>query len=518
MLVLKDCRDERDTTGRVIHDDTEGCLVVDHCGILVIRSVAVVELAGERIRERTPLITTKLRLAGQSTLLDVRLLLVAGIENVETIGLSGTSIRVHDLVGHEVILGGVNEKLNLKAIGGNPTSDLNIRNSNGVTIGEILLGTLGEIGRILHAVQRHPSGHLLLRLTREQDSSTLTSANNELALLVVKLTGADLIEKVLKETHGELGVVLLVAESKELTEACALTVSQTRETEVGGLTVLHLGGDATLESIVLVLSPGLLNLPSHIVHPAVNSGILHLAVDFLCDGDTTCKPLAELLATDLVLETDAAPILAHGYGAGETDITNLTGEVVLDRSITVAQTLTREEAVNGNTVGDIGTEELDLIDGVDTLGTTRLHNDHRISLIEITPDDFTKCEPVNVGNEIERLVADTNIISAGIRVDHGSIATTSLHERDVTTGRSDDVPMQLGIIFIGTGGNLPGEVGVHRGKIHGAHEDSHDVTGHLRLRTEDVIKVIVLCNSSTPSGNANVLCVCNTSWHKAIKF
>ena len=89
---------------------------MDNCGILVIRSIAVVELASERIRERTPLVTTKFRLAGKGALLDVWLLLVTGIEDVETIGLSRTSVGMHNLVGDSIVLGGVNEKLNLKAI------------------------------------------------------------------------------------------------------------------------------------------------------------------------------------------------------------------------------------------------------------------------------------------------------------------------------------------------------------------------------------------------------------------
>ena len=354
---------------------------MDNGGVLVEGSGAVVELTGERIAERTPLVATEFGLTLDGTLLDIRLLLVTCVENVEGVGLSGTSERMHDLVGLEVILTGVNHKGNLKAIGGKPAGDLDVSDGSGIAIGELLLGTLGEIGRILHAVQRHPSAHLLLGLTGEEDSTTLTGTDNELALLEIKLASADGIEDILKEFHGELGVILLVTEGKEFLETCTLTVRQTRETKVGNLAILHLGGNTTLENIVLVLCPSLLNLPSHIVDPAVNSCILHLAVDFLGNGDVAGEALAEFLTANLVLETNAAPILAHGNRAGETNITDLTGEIVLNRSITVAQTLTGKEAVNRNTVGNVCTEKLNLIDGVGSLSTTRLHDNHWIGLI-----------------------------------------------------------------------------------------------------------------------------------------
>ena len=230
------------------------------------------------------------------------------------------------------------------------------------------------------------------------------------------------------------------------------------------------------------------------------------------------EALAEFLTANLVLETDAAPILAHGNRAGETNITDLTGEVVLNRSITVAQTLTGKEAVNRNTVGNVCAEKLDLIDGVGSLSTTRLHDDHGIGLIEVAPDNLTESEPVNVGNKEERLIADTDIGGAGVRVNLSTIAAASLYEGNVAPRGGDNVPMQLAIVIVLTDRDLTGEVGIHRGKTHGAHEDSHDVTGHLRIGTEDVIKVIVLGNCSTPRGHTSELSVCNTSWHKAIKF
>lgn len=517
LLALKDSRDELDTTGRIIHDDTQSSLVMHNCGILVKRRGTVIELSGERIAERAPLIATELGLSLHDALLDVRLLLVTSVENVEGIGLSGTTERVHDLVGLKVILAGVNHKGNLKTVSSEPAGNLQVSDSGSIAIGELLLRTLGEIGRIVDAVERNPTGHLLLSLTGEQDSSTLTGTDNELALLVIELASGQSIELVLKKLHGKLGVVPLVTEGKEFLETCTLAVRQTRETKVGVLAVLHLGGDTTLESVVLVLGPGLLNLPSDVVDPAVNSGVLHLAVNFLGNRDVAGKALTKLTTTDLVLETDTAPILAHGHRAGETDITNLTGEVVLDRSITVAQTLTGKEATSGNTVGDISTEELDLIDGVGSLGTSSLHDNHGIDFVEVTPDNLTESEPVNVGNEEERLVADTNIIFVGCSY-RSAVTAASLYKRNVATRRSNNVPMQLAVIIILTGRDLTGEVGIHRGKMHGAHEDSHDVTGHLRLGAEDIIKVIVLRNSSTPCGHTSELSGCNTSWHKAIKF
>ena len=403
---------------------------MDDCGILVIGRVAVVELPGERIREGTPLVAAKLGLTLDGTLLDIRLLLVGGIEDVEPVGLGGSTQRMHDLVGLDIVLGGVNHDSQLKTVGGDPLRDLKVGDGRGVAVGEVGLGTLGDVGGGVDAVDGHPSAHLLLRLAAEQLGTAFSGPHDELTLAEVNLTGADGVEGVLNKTHGELAVVLLVTEGHLLTEAHTLTVGETGKTEVGVLSVLHLGGDTTVKGVVLVLGPGLLDLPSDVVDPTVNSGVDELAVNLLGDGDMAAQALAELTSTDLVLETDPLPIAAHGDRGGEPHVTNFAGEVVLDRGVSPAETLTGEKTLDRDTTGEMSAEALHLIDGVDTLGLASLGDDNRISLVVVAPENLTESEPVGRENKIEGLETDADVIGIG-GLDRSPVATPRLNERDI---------------------------------------------------------------------------------------
>ena len=219
-----------------------------------------------------------------------------------------------------------------------------------------------------------------------------------------------------------------------------------------------------------------------------------------------------------MLETDTLPVSTHGDRAGEADVTDLAGEVILDRSIAPGETLTGEKAINGNTGGAVGSEELDLVNGIRTLDTTSFLDDHRINLVEVAPKNFTKSEPVGRENEIERLKTDTDIGGAGVRIHNGTVSATRLNERNVAAGRGDNVPEQFGIVFILADRDLLGEVGIEGRETHAAHENGHNIAGHLRIGTEQTIKMIIFRHGTAPSSYANHLRIHDATRHNTIRF
>lgn len=403
---------------------------MDNGGVLIEGCGAVVELSGERVAERSPLVSAELGLTLDDALLHIWLLLIGGIEDVEPVGLGCASERVHDLVGLDIVLGRVDHDGELKAVSAEPLGDLEISDSRGVAVGEVGLGALGDIRRGVDAVDGDPSGHLLLGLPAEQDGAALTCPHDELALLVVDLSGADAVEGVLDKTHGELGVVYLVTGLHLLTETGSLAIRQTGDTEVGVLAVLEAGADAAVKGVVLIVGPCLLDLPCDIVDPAVDSGMDHLAVDLLGDGDMAGEALAELTTSDLVLDTYPLPILTHRDRSGEPDVTNLAAEVILDRSVTPGELLTGEKTLGGDTVSEMRAERLHEINCVGSFSVTGFLDDNRVSLVHVAPENLTESEPVGRENKIEGLEADSNIsLISGLH--RSAVATASLDERDI---------------------------------------------------------------------------------------
>lgn len=508
----KNVRDERDATGRIVHDKTKGGLHVSDCGILVIRSIHVISLTSERVVERTPLIATPVGFALDNAFLHVRLLLVTGIADVHTIGLSGSTERVHDLVGHSVVLAGVKHESDIESSAGDPTSHLEVLDGNGIAIGESSLRTAGDVGRSRSADNGSPTTHIGLDSLVDKTEATLTGTDDELALLEVNLTLAYETESVLKEAEIELVIILNVTGILILTQTGTLLVGKTGKTEVGVLAIVKLGGNTTLKGVALILLEGLLKFPGNCKHPPAD-GLSNLTTTNLAGKrNIGGKTLAKFLSTDLVLDTYTGELTTHGDRGAEPDVTNLAGEVVLNGSIAPAEPLTGLQELRRYTLTTVGTERLYEINVVRTFDTGVLLDDKGINLIERTPENFTKGEPVLREYEIERLEAYTRIVGALV-VDGSTVAIPCLNERDVPVSRGNDIVEKLGVVLILTHRDFLSEIGIDGGEMHTRKQSSHNITRFLRILCEETVDMIVLRDSTTPSGYANSLARINLSWH-----
>jgi hypothetical protein len=177
-----------------------------------------------------------------------------------------------------------------------------------------------------------PTADILLDSLVELGCTTFTGTENKLALIEVQLGCTQAIQGILNQAQREVVVVHGVGDLHLLKQTGAGLDDTTAAANVGVLTVLVAVAAAKDEGVVLVLRELLLQLVVNIVHPGVDNRVGLAAIGLLNDGQAYGELLVEIIAGYLVLDTYRAPLIAHGDGSREADITNLAGQLTLNES------------------------------------------------------------------------------------------------------------------------------------------------------------------------------------------
>ena len=178
------------------------------------------------------------------------------------------------------------------------------------------------------------------------------------------------------------------------------------------------------------------------MHPHVYS-ILYIATISLTGyRNTKGYLLTKHCTRNLVMNSNGRELISHSYWASKTDITCLTRELPLYRSILYRETLTWKQLIYRNTSSNT-THQLTAIYCISTFISTIGKNPDRINLITLTNNNLLVCKPILSKYQIERLTIYTYIITTCCN--YLTVSISCFYQRNVSGSTTNNIPC---ILFI----------------------------------------------------------------------
>ena len=304
------------------------------------------------------------------------------------------------------------------------------------------LSFLNYINLITIDSKCRPATYSIKYCLMELNSTTFTSLNDKGSILHIKLSSRQLIESILNKLQGECIVRHSIRYFHLLIETSTHTDNLTRLTNVKVLTI-HVSVRTTkCKNIVLIIIPLLLKLPLYLMHPHVYS-ILYIATISLTGYRNTKGNLLTKHSTrNLVMNSNGRELISHSHWASKTNITCLTGELPLYRSILYRETLTWKQLIYRNTSSNT-THQLTTIYSISAFISTIGKNPDRINLITLTNNNLLICKPILSKYQIEWFTINTYIILTCCN--YLTISITCFYQRNISGSTTNNIPC---ILFI----------------------------------------------------------------------